>query len=86
MDAWLRSLAWGQAAANSTFVAAAGTSTSAEGKKDQLSSDNVRDVTVSISEIPRHEPLLGTKEHLAILAFSAFLCVLIFFKQSEKRK
>lgn len=50
MDAWLRSLAWGwgQAAASSAF-AAAGTSTSAKGKKNQPSSDNVWDVTVSIS-------------------------------------
>lgn len=54
--------------------------------KEQPSSAIVWDITVSISEISRHEPLLGTKEHLAIPTFSAFMCVLIFFKQSEKWK
>lgn len=54
--------------------------------KDQPTSANVRDVTVSTSENPKHKPLLWIKENLAILRFPAFLGVHFFFKQSEKRK
>lgn len=50
-------------------------------QKDQPTSANVWDITVSISEIPRHELLLGTKENLAISTFSAFSVCLFFLSK-----
>lgn len=47
---------------------------------DQPSSAHVWDVTVSISECPKHKLLFRTKENLAILTFLSVL----FFKKSEK--
>lgn len=54
--------------------------------KDQPTSASVWDVTVSISKNPKHKPLLGTRENLAILIFPAFLGVPFFFFLSKVRR